>query len=372
MRVTCDVSVHELFLSRSTINPSSLPTAADLEYFWDNLEEIDCLAVGSLPTELSDYTTASAGIEEALPLLLTAFCDDRISLEYITSRLYDNPRRIFDLPEQADTYIEVAIDRKRSPSRTSSQHLGSETNSISKKDICGYVHRVVIRGDTVYMDGAFFGEAVGRDVSGSVRIASRAAAPSPSLLTQVPWTIFLRDTALSKYKDLADEMDNKEHDLKHKKTTPASSQESGLMNKYISNHLPRVISTSVTKSSFYRKHILSVHQFVRSDLHTLFGVAEEMRTLVEKQGKINILNGKVMCSAFWEPSTRTSCSFEAAMNRLGGDVVSINQITSSIAKGETISDTVRSLACYGDVVVMRHPEPGSVSLATKFSPVPII
>ncbi|KAH9275843.1 carbamoyl-phosphate synthase, large subunit [Batrachochytrium salamandrivorans] len=416
MRVTCDVSVHELFLSRSTINPSSFPTAADLEYFWDNLEEIDCLAVGSLPTELSDYTTASAGIEEALPLLLTAFCDDRISLEYITSRLYDNPRRIFDLPEQADTYIEVAIDRKRSPSRTSSQHLGSETNSISKKDICGYVHRVVIRGDTVYMDGAFFGEAVGRDVSGSVRIASRAAAPSPSVratsfsgpdgksphtrlfgqpdstISPVlrtitapsdPFTVkaaadssaldhLLRDTALSKYKDLADEMDNKEHDLKHKKTTPASSQESGLMNKYISNHLPRVISTSVTKSSFYRKHILSVHQFVRSDLHTLFGVAEEMRTLVEKQGKINILNGKVMCSAFWEPSTRTSCSFEAAMNRLGGDVVSINQITSSIAKGETISDTVRSLACYGDVVVMRHPEPGSVSLATKFSPVPII
>lgn len=91
--------------------------------------------------------------------------------------------------------------------------------------------------------------------------------------------------------------------------------------------------------SFYQKHITSVRQFQRSDLHTLFGVAQEMKTLVEQQGQISMLNGKIMCSAFWEPSTRTSCSFETAMTRLGGGVVSINQITSSIAKGESLSDT---------------------------------
>jgi carbamoyl-phosphate synthase/aspartate carbamoyltransferase len=85
--------------------------------------------------------------------------------------------------------------------------------------------------------------------------------------------------------------------------------------------------------------VVSVKQFSRAELHSLFSVAQELRTLVERGSKIDYLSGKVMCSAFWEPSTRTSCSFESAMLRLGGDVVSINQITSSIAKGESMADT---------------------------------
>jgi carbamoyl-phosphate synthase/aspartate carbamoyltransferase len=108
--------------------------------------------------------------------------------------------------------------------------------------------------------------------------------------------------------------------------------------KYIQD-IPRSLSSLDHRTPFYRKHILSVKSFDRKDLHLLYGVAQEMRTLVEKSGQIDILAGKVMCSAFWEPSTRTSCSFETAMTRLGGGVVSINQITSSIAKGESLGDT---------------------------------
>jgi carbamoyl-phosphate synthase/aspartate carbamoyltransferase len=107
--------------------------------------------------------------------------------------------------------------------------------------------------------------------------------------------------------------------------------------KYIKD-LPKAVAV-IQKSPFLRKHIISVKSFDRKDLHVLFGVAQEMRSLVEKYGQVNLLNGKVLCSAFWEPSTRTSCSFEAAMTRLGGGVVSINQITSSIAKGESLADT---------------------------------
>lgn len=104
--------------------------------------------------------------------------------------------------------------------------------------------------------------------------------------------------------------------------------------------IPRILNPAIlSKSPFYRKHVVSVQQFTRVELHTLFGVAQELRTLVEKQGSIKILNGKVMCSAFYEASTRTSASFEAAMLRLGGSVVSINQITSSISKGESLVDT---------------------------------
>jgi carbamoyl-phosphate synthase/aspartate carbamoyltransferase len=131
--------------------------------------------------------------------------------------------------------------------------------------------------------------------------------------------------------------------------------------------------------TFSKKHITSVNQFQRSDLHILFGVAQEMKLSVEKQGNLSMLAGKVMCSAFWEPSTRTSCSFETAMVRLGGSVVSINQITSSISKGESLSDTgkfisdiVRTLATYGDVIVMRHPMAGSADVAKQVSAVPVI
>jgi carbamoyl-phosphate synthase / aspartate carbamoyltransferase len=93
------------------------------------------------------------------------------------------------------------------------------------------------------------------------------------------------------------------------------------------------------RSPFNRKHVVSVKQFTREDLHILFGVAQEMKTIVGRQGSLHVFAGKVLCSAFYEPSTRTSSSFEAAMLRLGGSVVSIDQITSSIAKGESLGDT---------------------------------
>jgi len=117
---------------------------------------------------------------------------------------------------------------------------------------------------------------------------------------------------------------------------------------------------------------LSSKQFDRNELHTLFGLAHEMRTQVERNGAIDLLHGKVMCSMFYEPSTRTSCSFQTAMLRLGGTVVGADGSSSSVVKGETLADTVRTLGCYGDLIVLRHPAPGSAATAAKFSKVPII
>jgi aspartate carbamoyltransferase catalytic subunit len=99
-------------------------------------------------------------------------------------------------------------------------------------------------------------------------------------------------------------------------------------------------SGSVTEENrFFMANVIRVCDFTRHDLHLLFSVAQEMKIIVEKHISVDILKGKVMCTAFYEPSTRTCVSFEAAMNRLGGSVVSINQITSSIAKGESVADT---------------------------------
>ena len=123
----------------------------------------------------------------------------------------------------------------------------------------------------------------------------------------------------------------------------------------------------------YGKDILSVKQFSHNDLDTIFTVANEMRTMVERVGSFDLLKGKVMAALFYEPSTRTSSSFIAAIERLGGSAIPINEVRySSVAKGESLPDTVRTLECYSDVIVLRHPETGSAEIAARYCRKPII
>ncbi|MEW6241473.1 MAG: aspartate carbamoyltransferase [Chloroflexota bacterium] len=124
---------------------------------------------------------------------------------------------------------------------------------------------------------------------------------------------------------------------------------------------------------WYGKDIISVKQFNREDLEYVFAVAHEMRTMVERVGTFDLLKGKILANLFYEPSTRTSSSFTAAMERLGGSVIPINEVKySSVTKGESLSDTVRTLECYADVIVLRHPETGSAAIAARAARKPVI
>ncbi len=126
-------------------------------------------------------------------------------------------------------------------------------------------------------------------------------------------------------------------------------------------------------ASWYGKDILSVKQFQRADLEYIFGVAHEMRGMVERIGTFDLLKGKILANLFYEPSTRTSSSFTAAMERLGGSVIPINEVRySSVMKGESLIDTVRTLECYADVIVLRHPETGSAEIAARAARKPVI
>ena len=126
-------------------------------------------------------------------------------------------------------------------------------------------------------------------------------------------------------------------------------------------------------AEWYGRDIISVKQFSRDDLEYVFGVAHEMRGMVERIGTFDLLKGKILANLFYEPSTRTSSSFTAAMERLGGSVIPINEVKySSVTKGETLSDTVRTLECYADVIVLRHPETGSAAIAAKAARKPVI
>jgi aspartate carbamoyltransferase catalytic subunit len=127
------------------------------------------------------------------------------------------------------------------------------------------------------------------------------------------------------------------------------------------------------ESIFYKRDILSVEQFSRKELETIFAVAEDMRTMVERVGSLDILKGRVIACLFYEPSTRTSSSFIAATERLGGQVIPINEVRySSVTKGESLRDTIRTLECYADAIVLRHPETGSAAVAADVARKPII
>lgn len=120
-------------------------------------------------------------------------------------------------------------------------------------------------------------------------------------------------------------------------------------------------------------HVLSVKQFDRALLEEVFAVARSMRVLVQSVGTADLLKGRVLTNLFYEPSTRTSSSFATAILRLGGSVVPINDVHySSVTKGESLEDTVRTLEAYGDALVLRHPELGAAARAAAVAKKPII
>ncbi len=148
----------------------------------------------------------------------------------------------------------------------------------------------------------------------------------------------------------------------------------------MSTHVPPIRSNNPhlpfgdqRTAPWYGKDILTVKQFDRDDLEYIFGVGTEMEGMVSRIGTFDLLKGKILANLFYEPSTRTSSSFTSAMERLGGSVIPINEVRySSVSKGESLPDTIRTLECYADVIVIRHPEVGSAAIAAQYARKPVI
>jgi aspartate carbamoyltransferase catalytic subunit len=139
------------------------------------------------------------------------------------------------------------------------------------------------------------------------------------------------------------------------------------------NGTVRPLPADHVSNGFFGQHILSVKQFDREKLQYIHRVADEMRSLVTRFGKANLLDGKILANLFYEPSTRTSSSFQAAMLRLGGRNISINSVRySSVTKGESLPDTVRTLESYCDLTVLRHPQVGAAAEAARYARKPLI
>lgn len=120
----------------------------------------------------------------------------------------------------------------------------------------------------------------------------------------------------------------------------------------------------------FREGIISAKDFSREDIDHILRKAKEM---IQNKKSSELLKGKILATLFFEPSTRTRLSFESAMHRLGGSVIGFHSgDVSSIKKGESIADTIRTVENYSDGIVIRHNLEGSARLAAKFAKIPII
>lgn len=138
------------------------------------------------------------------------------------------------------------------------------------------------------------------------------------------------------------------------------------------NKTKKEIKKILKRHSLIDRDIISVSQFEQSDIEFLYSLFTAVK---ESNGECSrLLRHKVMTALFYEPSTRTSSSFISAMTRLGGGVIPITEGIqySSVSKGEDLRDTIITLGCLSDVIVLRHPEVGSAQLAADASVVPII
>ena len=119
------------------------------------------------------------------------------------------------------------------------------------------------------------------------------------------------------------------------------------------------------------RSLVTIDDLSYGEIEALFSLADDMSDTTDKQ--LEICRGKIMASLFFEPSTRTRLSFEAAMQRLGGSIITASDVgATSLAKGESIADMARVIGSYADIIAIRHPWEGAAKVVTDYAGVPVI
>lgn len=361
LQLTCDVNVLDLYATDSS---SRIPQA-DQEALWESLEVID--AITGPPTMI-------------VPLLLESVYKGVIDLAWVQSRLIEGPSRILGISKiLPKSFVEIDMDT------TWDGEAASDVAGVSCR---GRVTRVVHNGNVAFLDGKIWTKSgSGRSLccSGSSERtpgSSTAVGPIPLKTEEKSETLKWQRAVSSDSKNQAlsqnivTEAGIAVKTLKQSQGWEAMNGEVSGDNKSTILHSPQLAADVLPgygSGWWAGRHVLSVGQFGRDELYKLFEVAQEMRTMVSRVGHYELLRGKVMACLFYEPSTRTCCSFQAAMQRLGGTVLSIQDVqSSSISKGESLGDTIRTLGCYSDLVVLRHPKVGAAQEAAAHSKFPVI
>jgi carbamoyl-phosphate synthase/aspartate carbamoyltransferase/dihydroorotase len=285
--------------------------------------------------------------------MLTAVNQGRITLEQLIEKMHTNPARIFGIPEQPNTFIEVDLDQEWTIP-TAMPYSKCQWTPFAGMKVVGKLRRVVLRGQVAYMDGKVLA-ACGQGQN----VALTTPAPIPAIATQP--SVAPSSPSQARARPVADAGD---HRASIVSATSGAAAAAATAHHHVAASSAVLVAPGAPElQSFKGRSILSVKQFSRADLRFLFAVTDEIRLMTKRMGSLNLLRGRVCANVFYEPSTRTSSSFWAAMVRLGGSVIPIEPGQSSIAKGETLADTVRTLASYCDVVILRHPAVGAAQQA---------
>ncbi|WP_324736648.1 aspartate carbamoyltransferase [Thermococcus sp. SY098] len=121
------------------------------------------------------------------------------------------------------------------------------------------------------------------------------------------------------------------------------------------------------------RDVISIRDFSKDDIEYVLNTAERLEKELKEKGSLEYAKGKILATLFFEPSTRTRLSFESAMHRLGGSVIGFAEAsTSSVKKGESLRDTIKTVEQYSDVIVIRHPKEGAARLAAEVAEIPVI
>ena len=121
------------------------------------------------------------------------------------------------------------------------------------------------------------------------------------------------------------------------------------------------------------RDVISIRDFKKEDIEHVLKTAERLERELKDEGALKYAGGKILATLFFEPSTRTRLSFESAMHRLGGSVIGFSEASStSVKKGESLRDTIKTVEQYSDVIVIRHPKEGAARLAAEVADIPVI
>lgn len=303
-KVTCEVCPHHLFLSTEDIPRIGAKLAEvrpvlcsleDQKALWDNLDVIDIFATDHAPHTYEEKMKSEKGLpgfpvlETILPLLLNAVSEGRLTIEDIVNRFHRNPKKIFNLPDQPNTYVEVDIDEEwEIPKLT--RYCKSQWTPFSGMKIRGKVHRVVLRGEVAYVDGEVLSPpGYGENV--------RTWTIKPQLELQLPYKC---------QTDVWDTTDVQTNDIFSKL----------LAEPRYDNAVSPIQRTRLDSTGGYHqgmhhqithglvgKHILASSMFTKEQLNDVFNLAQILKGKVCKERPIDdILRGKVMASIFYEVS----------------------------------------------------------------------
>lgn len=333
MQITCEVCPHHLFLNSDNKqwNQSVMPyliNKDDIQYLLDNLNQIDCFASDHAPHH-TEGNYGISSIESTMKLYGNAINSGIISLDILIEKMVTNPYNIIGLQPNMNTYMEVDFECSN---QILPKYSKGKNNPYLTWNTNIMIRRTVVNGVTVAID-----EILVTDINGG------------NLLVDTKWY----------------QIDDYNYEISSIPLTPSISTVSD-------SYLEIDIINKSPVVEFNDKDIISIKQFNRSQIRTLCIRAQKLEEEVKLKGKLDILNGKIITLAFLQPSTRTKLSFEAAIIKLGGSLMSLDPSNSSIMKGESLRDTIKTIETYSDGIILRSSEEGIVKSASQIATIPVI